>query len=125
MYKTIFKIASNNAIDFLRNKKKTAAFSLDSKQENDEGQTISQNIKSQSLDPEEHIIKKQKIKLLYDVVEKLKPHYKDLVKLRYFDELSNEEISVKLNLPLGTVKAQLFRARELLYNILKNQENKM
>ena len=121
----LFKIASNNAIDFLRNKKKTAAFSLDSKQENDEGQTISQNIKSQTLDPEEHIIKKQKIKLLNEVVDKLKPHYKELVKLRYFDELSNEEISNKLNLPLGTVKAQLFRARELLYNIMKNQENKI
>ena len=121
----LFKIASNNAIDFLRNKKKTAAFSLDTKLENEHGQTISQNIKSQTLDPEEHIIKKEKIKLLNEVVEKLKPHYRDLVKLRYFDELTNEEISNKLNLPLGTVKAQLFRARELLYNIMKNQENKI
>lgn len=121
----LFKIASNNAIDFLRNKKKNTAVSLDSKLENDEGQVISQNIKSQTLDPEEHIIKKEKIKLLKEVVEKLKPHYKELVKLRYYEELSQEEIAVKLDLPLGTVKAQLFRARDLLFNILKNQEDKM
>jgi RNA polymerase sigma-70 factor (ECF subfamily) len=40
--------------------------------------------------------------------------------MRYFDELSYEEIAEKLELPLGTVKAQLFRAREFLANILKN-----
>jgi RNA polymerase sigma-70 factor (ECF subfamily) len=121
----LFKIASNNAIDFLRNKKKNTALSLDTKMENDEGQEFSKNIKSQTLDPEEHIIKKQRVEMLRDVVERLKPHYKELVKMRYFDELSYEEIAVKLELPVGTVKAQLFRARDLLLNILKNQENKM
>ena len=121
----LFKIASNNAIDFLRNKKKNTALSLDTKMENDEGQEFSKNIKSQTLDPEEHIIKKQRIEMLRDVVERLQPHYKELVKMRYFDELSYEEIAVKLELPVGTVKAQLFRARDLLMNILKNQENKM
>jgi RNA polymerase sigma-70 factor (ECF subfamily) len=47
------------------------------------------------------------------------------VKLRYYEELSYEEIAVKLDLPVGTVKAQLFRARDFLYNILKNSENKI
>src|SRR6187402_1457925 len=56
----LFKIASNNAIDFLRNKKKNSALSLDTKMENDEGQEFSKNIKSPTLDPEENIIKKQK-----------------------------------------------------------------
>jgi RNA polymerase sigma factor (sigma-70 family) len=121
----LFKIASNNAIDFLRNKKKNTALSLDTKMENDEGQEFSKNIKSQTLDPEEHIIKKQRVEMLRDVVERLKPHYKELVKMRYFDEMSYEEIAVKMELPVGTVKAQLFRARDLLMNILKNQENKI
>jgi len=121
----LFKIASNNAIDFLRNKKKNSALSLDTKMENDEGQEFSKNIKSQTLDPEEHIIKKQKVEMLRDVVDKLKPRYKELVKMRYYEELSYEEIAVKLDLPVGTVKAQLFRARDFLYNILKNQENRM
>ena len=118
----LFKIASNNAIDFLRNKKKNAALSLDTKMENDEGQEFSKNIKSQTLDPEEHFIKKQKVEMLRDVVDKLKPHYKELVKMRYYEELSYDEIAVKLDLPVGTVKAQLFRAREFLFNILKNQD---
>ncbi len=121
----LFKIASNNAIDFLRNKKKSTSLSLDTKMENDEGQEFSKNIKSQTLDPEENIIKKQKVEMLRDVVEKLKPRYRELVKMRYYEELSYEEIAGKLDLPVGTVKAQLFRAREFLYNILKNQESKL
>ncbi len=121
----LFKIASNNAIDFLRNKKKSTSLSLDTKMENDEGQEFSKNIKSQTLDPEENIIKKQKVEMLRDVVEKLKPRYRELVKMRYYEELSYEEIAGKLELPVGTVKAQLFRAREFLYNILKNQESKL
>ncbi len=59
-----------------------------------------------------------------EVVRRLKPHYRLLVELRYFEELSYEEIAHQLDLPLGTVKAQLFRARELLFQILKsNKEN--
>jgi RNA polymerase sigma-70 factor (ECF subfamily) len=60
-----------------------------------------------------------------DIVETLKPRYRILVEMRYFDELSYEEIAEKLELPLGTVKAQLFRAREFLANILKNREGKV
>jgi len=53
------------------------------------------------------------------IVDKLKPRYRSLIELRYFQELSYEEISAQLKLPLGTVKAQLFRAREFLLNIVK------
>jgi RNA polymerase sigma-70 factor (ECF subfamily) len=60
-----------------------------------------------------------------EVVEKLKPHYRNLVEMRYFRELSYEEIATELDLPMGTVKAQLFRAREFLYQILKNSEEKI
>jgi RNA polymerase sigma-70 factor (ECF subfamily) len=60
-----------------------------------------------------------------DLVVRLKPHYRLLVEMRYFQELTYEEIAVKLDLPLGTVKAQLFRARDLLYNILKGSEEKI
>jgi RNA polymerase sigma-70 factor (ECF subfamily) len=68
------------------------------------------------------MMKKQKVLMMKDVVEKLKPRYRRLVELRYYQELSYEEISEELNLPLGTVKAQLFRAREFLYQIMKNSE---
>jgi RNA polymerase sigma factor (sigma-70 family) len=59
------------------------------------------------------------------VVEKLKPHYRQLVELRYFREWSYEEIATELDLPLGTVKAQLFRAREFLYQILRTAQEKI
>jgi RNA polymerase sigma factor (sigma-70 family) len=122
----LFKIASNNAIDFMRRKRNEGtAYSIDQSYENEEGVESRMNIKDELPDPEENIIKKQKIKLLRDVVEKLKPRFKTLVEMRYFEELSYEEISVKTGLPVGTVKAQLFRAREFLYNVLKNSEGKM
>lgn len=121
----LFKIASNNAIDFLRKKKQGDTLSLDSKFKNEEGEEMSQNIKSGVLDPEENFIKKQKIDMLHEVVDKLKPKYKELVEMFYYQEMSHEEISQKLDLPIGTIKAQLFRAREFLYNILKNSQSNM
>ena len=120
----LFKIATNNCIDFIRRKRKFT-FSIDKNMENDSGQEMQFEIKSPMLDPEEKMIKKQKAILMRDVVEKLKPRYNRLVELRYFQERSYEEIADELKLPLGTVKAQLFRAREFLYQILKNQEEQI
>ena len=120
----LFKIASNNCIDFIR-RKKMITFSIDRTFENDEGGEMSMDIKAEGLNPEEHMVKKQKVKHMREVVEKLKPRYRILVEMRYFDELSYGEIAEKLELPLGTVKAQLFRAREFLANILKNSEGKI
>jgi len=117
----LFKIASNNCIDFIRKKKKMT-FSIDKPFENAEGTEMAHNIPANVPDPEENFIKKQKVKLMREVVEKLKPRYRTLVEMRYFQELSYEEISDELKLPLGTVKAQLFRAREFLYNILKDSQ---
>jgi RNA polymerase sigma factor (sigma-70 family) len=55
----------------------------------------------------------------------LKPHYRQLIELQYFKEWSYDEIATELNLPLGTVKAQLFRAREFLYQVLRNSHEKI
>jgi RNA polymerase sigma-70 factor (ECF subfamily) len=121
----LFKIATNNAIDFIR-KKKQRALSIDKPyQEGESGPDIAQNIESHGLDPEETYIKDQKIQLMRRIVDKLKPHYKALVELRYFKEYSYEEIAEELDLPLGTVKAQLFRAREFLFNVLKDSKEKI
>ncbi len=118
----LFKIATNNCIDFIR-KKRAATISLD--QSNDDPDTTTVTIQSDTLDPEAHMINSQKVKLLREVVNKLKPRYRTLVELRYFKEYSYEEISQELELPIGTVKAQLFRARELLFNILKTSSSSM
>ncbi len=118
----LFKIASNNGIDFLR-RKKGKIVSID--QENDDKEDSSSTqitIKDEELDPSESMIKSQTVETVRAVVEKLRPRYKTLVELRYFKELSYEEIAQQLNMPIGTVKAQLFRSRELLYNILKDTE---
>jgi RNA polymerase sigma-70 factor (ECF subfamily) len=116
----LFKIASNNCIDFLR-KKKGVMIPL----ENDNEQLeISETakLKSKDLNPEERLIRKQKAILLRKVVRRLKPHYQTLVELRYFNELSYEEIAQELQLPLGTVKAQLFRARQMLFKLIESTE---
>ena len=78
------------------------------------------DLKSDALNPEETYVRKQKIEMMHEIVKKLKPRYRTLVELRYFKEFSYEEIATHLDIPLGTVKAQLFRAREFLYNIMKN-----
>lgn len=113
----LFKIATNNAIDFIR-KKRANLISIDHTHDG-EG-SVHVTIQDNEPDPEESIIIGQKIVLMRAIVNKLKPRYRKLIELRYFNEYSYEEIAEELELPIGTVKAQLFRARELLYNILKN-----
>ncbi len=116
----LFKIASNNCIDFLR-KKKGVHISIESSSDsNDNEQTI--RLKSKDPNPEEKLIRIQKAILLRRIVHKLKPRYRTLVELRYFREYSYEEIAKELNLPLGTVKAQLFRAREMLFKMIESTE---
>jgi len=117
----LFKIATNNCIDFIR-KKRASPSILDQGQDEMDNYTV--NIQSDMPDPEESLIKRQKIDQLREVVSQLKPRYKNLIELRYYKEYSYEEISKELKLPIGTIKAQLFRAKTLLYNILKNTGNR-
>ncbi len=119
----LFKIASNNCIDYLR-KKRSNMVSIDSQYYSDKETESRIHLKDDTPDPEEHLIRAQKAVLMRTVVKKLKPRYRTLIELRYFKEYSYDEISKELDLPLGTVKAQLFRARELLFNTLKNSEVK-
>lgn len=115
----LFKIASNNGIDFLR-RKRGFIVSIDGDDQKEDSKPMT--VIDEGLDPAETMIKSQIADLVRTVVQKLKPRYRTLVEMRYFQELSYEEIATQLDLPLGTVKAQLFRSRELLYNILKNTE---
>jgi len=117
----LFRIATNNAIDFIR-KKKLETLSLDSTFKADDGDTISIDVEDHNLNPQEEAIKSQKIEMVRLFVDKLPPKYQRLVKLRYFEELSYEEIAQELDAPLGTVKAQLHRARELMYDLVKDKK---
>ena len=120
----LFTIAKNNYIDYLR-KKKSPNLSLDSVIEHPDGSTSFIDIRDQKAGPDDQLIKSQRIQILRRIVEQLKPHYRTLVKLRYFKELSYEEISEELNLPIGTVKAQLYRSREQLFKILSGRKDLM
>ncbi|MBI5218296.1 MAG: sigma-70 family RNA polymerase sigma factor [Bacteroidia bacterium] len=113
----LFKIATNNCIDYLRKIKKTGYRIEDSIDD----ESYDSPLQSDTLDPEEKMIYQQKVSLMHTVVEKLKPRYRQLIQMRYFEERAYEEIAEEMQLPIGTVKAQLFRARELLYNILKHK----
>lgn len=116
----LFRIATNNCIDFIR-KKKMVTFSID-KEFGDEEGGMTYEIRDERLDPEERFIRKQKIRIMREIVEHLKPRYKSLIVLRYFRELSYDEIAEETELPIGTVKAQLFRAREQLYNLMQHKK---
>ena len=112
----LFRIATNNCIDFIR-KKRSSPSSIEHQQSDQENPAAT--LPSETLDPEEKMIKQQKIKHLQLVVSQLKPQYRKLIELRFFKEYTYEEIANELNLPLGTVKAQIYRAKELLFNILR------
>ena len=112
----LFRVATNNCIDFIR-KKKLNTMSIH-QMTDDDGEEKPFEIKADVLNPEETSIKKQQSEELRVLIENLPPRYRNLITLRYFDELSYEEIAEQLDLPLGTVKAQLFRARYLLGNIM-------
>ena len=118
----LFKIASNNCIDFIR-KKRIQLTSMDAGITMNDGEKMRIDARSVSPNPEETIIQGQRVVHMRLLVSKLKPKYRELVEKRYFEELSYEEISDQMNLPLGTVKAQLFRARDFLATMMEKTKD--
>ena len=117
----LFRIATNNCIDFIR-KKQLSPSPIDQAQEDIDNMTV--NIQSDLPDPEERLINAQETAVLREIVSQLKPRYRKLIELRYFKEYSYEEIAAEMNLPIGTVKARLFRAKSLLFNIFAKTGNR-
>ncbi|MCE2733951.1 MAG: sigma-70 family RNA polymerase sigma factor [Cyclobacteriaceae bacterium] len=118
----LFRIATNNTIDQIR-KKKLNTLSIDNSFTDDEGNSISIDVEDENNNPQEETIKAQKAELLLIFVDKLPAKYQQLVRLRYYEELSYEEIAERIQAPLGTVKAQLHRARELMYEMVRNKRD--
>ncbi len=119
----LFKIAINNCIDHIR-KKRLVTYSMDDTITSDSDREFSHNIRDYEPDPEQMMMHDQKITYVRNLVQTLSSKYRAMIELRYYDELSYEEIASELNLPLGTVKAQLFRAKEILYHQLKGSSSK-
>ncbi|QDH79300.1 sigma-70 family RNA polymerase sigma factor [Echinicola soli] len=117
----LFRIATNNTIDFIR-KKKLKTMSLNNTLTDDGGNSVNIDVEDDDNNPQDEFIKTQRIEMVRIFVDKLPAKYRKLVKLRYFDELSYDEIAQELDKPLGTVKAQLHRSRELLYEIAQGKQ---
>lgn len=114
----IYKIASNNCIDFIRRKKLNFVY-IDKNDESDDDE-YKFDIKDPSLTPEEQLQNKERSNLLKQAIKKLPKNYQQVIHLRHEEELDYQEIAERLNIPLGTVKIHLFRARKQLLDILKN-----
>ena len=120
----LFRIATNNSIDFIR-KKRLETMSLNTSYQDESGENVTIDVQDKNPNPQEEAIKSQKKELVQMFGTKLPAKYQRLVRLRYFKELSYEEIARELESPLGTVKAQLHRARELMYELVKGKEQHM
>lgn len=107
------RIALNNFID-RRRRNRLALLSVDlSDRDNALSRRVS-NVPTERANPEEHLIKQQRHRHVRDTMRQLPEVYRRVLELRYFDELTYGEISMALELPMGTVKAQLYRAKALL-----------
>lgn len=113
----LYKIAANNCIDFLR-KKRLNSFSLDQPLETKDGE-VTIELADWTYNPEADLASKQK-SLSIDVAINSLPHkYREVIVFRHKQDKSYEEIAQVLGIPVGTVKARIFRARELLKKKLK------
>jgi RNA polymerase sigma factor (sigma-70 family) len=117
----LYKIASNTCIDYFR-RKRIRPISIENI--NREGGDIYDIIPDKSTPIDVNIINNETKEELLKAVEQLPLRFKQCIQLRHFEELSYEEISIKMNLPLGTVKITLFRARKMLLNMLSNKDLK-
>ncbi|MCO5233604.1 MAG: sigma-70 family RNA polymerase sigma factor [Chitinophagales bacterium] len=116
----LFRIASNASIDYLR-KNTIDTVGISSSYENEVGEVFLDNkIVASAPNPEERFIREQRLKFVQQIVQHLDSDFEKVIRLRFFEEYSYEEIANELNIPIGTVKVQIFRAKKLLQSILKD-----
>ncbi|HEY6953393.1 MAG TPA: sigma-70 family RNA polymerase sigma factor [Bacteroidota bacterium] len=115
----LFKIATNNSIDYIR-RKRLQTFSIDKPIESKDSDYTFE-IPDTTYEADSELISGQRKKLLDDAIASLPPRYRQVIILRHVDEKEYQEIAEMLKLPLGTVKAHIFRARELLYKKLRDK----
>ncbi len=115
----LFKIATNNCIDYIR-RKKLQTFSIDKPIESKDSDYTFE-IPDTTYEADSDLIANQRKKFLDDAISSLPPRYKQVIILRHVEEKEYQEIAELLKLPLGTVKAHIFRARELLYKKLRDK----
>lgn len=112
----LIAIAKNVHIDLLRKKKATFFIEIS---DSDDYRTY--NIADSSPSAEDKLITEQNLSQLLQYIKELKPHYQEVIQLRYFQELSYQEIANQLDEPLSNVKIKLLRAKKLLAEIIQNK----
>jgi RNA polymerase sigma factor (sigma-70 family) len=115
----LYKIATNNCIDYIR-KKKLATFSIDKPIESKDSEYTFE-IPDSTYEPDKSLIARQRSKVLEDAINSLPEKYRAVILMRHTEDMDYQEIADQLKLPLGTVKAHIFRAREILYRKLKKK----
>lgn len=115
----LYKIATNNCIDYIR-KRKLHTYSIDKPIEAADSD-YSFELPDDSYEADKDMISNQRARMLNEAIAKLPEKYRKVIRLRHVEEKSYEEIAVHLKLPIGTVKAHIFRAREMLYRALKTK----
>lgn len=115
----LYKIATNNCIDHIR-RKKLQTFSIDKPVETRENDIVFE-LPDSTYEPDQDMISRQRKKLLDDAIHSLPPKYRQVIIMRHQEEMEYQEIAKILKLPLGTVKAHIFRAREMLYKYLRDK----
>lgn len=118
----LYRITTNHTIDYLR-KKKLKTTSIDKPIKTREGE-MSFELPDEQAETDRAIIRKQRKKIITHAINNLPEKYRQVIEMRHIEELSYQEIADQLDLPLGTVKAHIFRAREMLYKALKDKKHK-
>lgn len=109
----LIQISKNIHIDLLR--KKNA--SIRSKTTDDEDDRV-YKIVDDTPSAEDQLITEQNLAELLRFIKQLKPHYQEVINLRYFQELSYREIAKVLDEPINNIKVKLLRAKKLLAAII-------
>ena len=118
----LYRIATNHTIDYLR-KKKLPTFSISDPIKTKDGE-VEVQLPDTSFATDAPIIKHERKAIVQEAIANLPEKYRKVIRMRHMDELSYDEIADELNIPLGTVKAHIFRARELLYKALIDKKDK-
>lgn len=117
----LYRIATNHTIDYLR-KRKLQTLSIDEPQKTKDGD-LEMQLPDESFVTDREIIRKQRKNIINNAIDNLPDKYREVIRMRHMEEKSYQEIAEVLALPLGTVKAHIFRAREMLYKALKDKRS--
>ena len=107
-------IAKNLHVDLIR-KEKTLLY------ESTDVNVVGREVIDETLGPEDQLIRSQNLDKLLQQIRSLKPIYRDVIQLRFFQELSHKEIAIQLELSLSNVKVRLLRAKKLLSEIINDK----